>query len=110
MDAAAEEFVSSPQDVIEVLRTRGGCQWVAVADEPSEDHIPAPSYLREAVKGPLFKLETTLPVTYVNRAGTEKVDIHIYRFLAPVETVDVVDMPIFSLGQGNSYKTKPIER
>ena len=106
-----QEFISSPQDAVEVLQKRGGCKWVAVHDRPDAPQIEAPWHLRKAVKGPEFELVQSLPIT---RKWTtdmvERNNVCVYRFLVPIERVDEVDMPLFSLGENVRVRIKPIQR
>jgi hypothetical protein len=106
----SKEFVSSPQDVVEALRKRGGCQWVAVADRPADSKIAAPRHLREAIKGPEFELVKSFPIVRMRTTGVERASVCLYRFLVPIERVDEVDMPIFGRGENLSYRVKPIQR
>jgi hypothetical protein len=104
------EFVSSPQDVIEVLRKRGGCQWVVVADRLPDPRIAASRYLREVITGPQFELVKTFPITIMRTTGMEKNSVCVYRFLVPIERVDDVNMPYFGRGENVYYRSKPIQR
>ena len=108
MNFATQEFVSSPEDVVEALQKRGGCRWVTVSDQSDNQWITAPCYLREAVKGPKFELVKTFPITMTFENSVEKTNVCIYRFLVPIEPVDEVDMPLFSLGRNIHYQIKPI--
>jgi hypothetical protein len=105
-----QEFVSSAEEVVDVLQKRGGCRWVAVADLPDNLRSPAPRYLREAVKGPQFELVESFPITRMRETGPETTNVNVYQFLLPIEQVDEVEMPHFSLGNGVRIKVKPIER
>jgi hypothetical protein len=105
-----QEFVSSPQDVVEVLRKHGGCQWLAVADHPAISQIAAPWHLREAIKGPQFDLVKSFQITRKRTTGVEKTNVCVYRFLVPIEPVDEVDMPFFGRGKNVRYRSKPIQR
>jgi 4-amino-4-deoxy-L-arabinose transferase-like glycosyltransferase len=106
-----QEFISSPQDAVEVLQKRGGCKWVAVNDRPDAPQIEAPWHLRKAVKGPEFELVQSFPIT---RKWTpdmvERNNVCVYRFLVPIERVEEVDMPLFSLGENVRIRIKPIQR
>ncbi|MHC4464606.1 MAG: ArnT family glycosyltransferase [Planctomycetota bacterium] len=105
-----QDFVSSPQNVVEVLRKRGGCQWVAVADRPDAPQIAAPWHLRKAINGPQFELVKSFPITRARTTGVKRTSVNVYRFLVPIEQVDEIDMPLFSLGEGVRYRIKPIQR
>ncbi len=105
------EFISSPQDIVEVLQKRGGCKWVAVHDRPDSPQIEAPWHLRKAVKGPKFKLVQSFPIIRKWTTGVvERTNVCVYRFLVPIERVDEVDMPLFSLGENVRIRIKPIQR
>jgi hypothetical protein len=110
LDRGPHEFVSSAQEVVEVLRKRGGCQWVVVADRPSISRISAPMHLREAVKGQEFELARSFPITRKRMTGVEETNVCVYRFLVPIEQVDEVDMPFFGRGENLRYRSKPIQR
>jgi len=105
-----QEFISSPHDAVEVLQKQGGCKWVAVHDRPDAQQIAAPWHLRKAVKGPKFELVKSFPITRKRKTGVERASVCVYWFLVPIERVDVVDMPLFSLGDNVRIRIKPIQR
>jgi hypothetical protein len=105
-----QEFVSSPQDVVDLLLTSGGCQWVVVNEHPDNERSAAPWHLRKAVKGPQFELVKSFPITKKRASGVKKTRIDVYRILVPIKQVDEVDMPLFSLGEGVRIRIKPIQR
>jgi 4-amino-4-deoxy-L-arabinose transferase-like glycosyltransferase len=105
-----QEFVSSPSDVVEVLRKRGGCQWVVVSDHPAIPQIAAPWHLRKAIKGPEFELVKSFVITRMRTTGVEKMNVCVCRFLVPIERVDEVDMPFFGRGENVRHRSKPIQR
>jgi hypothetical protein len=105
-----KEFVSSPQDVVNVLQKRSGCQWVVVDDRPDAPWVEATWHLRKAVKEPQFKLVKSLPIRRTTTTGVERTRVCVYRFLIPTEQVDEVEMPLFSLGENVIYRIKPIQR
>jgi hypothetical protein len=99
------QFVSSPEEVLHVLRTRGGCRWLAIeTSDRSEEVVPA-RLLRQAVQGPEFELVQSFPIF---TPGEGRIDV--YRLLAPIEITDEVDLPIPSLGDDVWYKVRPIRR
>ena len=104
------EMVSSPQDVVELLRKRGGCRWLVIANRADSPPSDASQYLREAVKGPQFELVESFPIIRTLSKGKEKANVGVYRFLVPIESVNEVDMPLFSLGEGVRSRIKPIHR
>jgi hypothetical protein len=107
-----KEFISSPQDAVEVLQKSGGCQWVIVTSDYADTQlIAAHQHLHEAVKGPEFELVQSIPIVRKWKNGVvEKTNACIYRFLVPIERVDEVDMPLFSLGENVRIRIKPIQR
>ena len=106
----SQEFVSSAQEVVEVLQKRGGCKWVVVADRPATSKVTAPVFLRKAVEGPQFELVKSFPITRMLTTGVDKTSVCVYRFLVPIERVDQVDMPFFGRGENLYYQSKPIQR
>jgi len=107
-----KEFISSPQEAVEVLQKSSGCQWVIVAyDHTDAQQIAAHRHLQEAVKGPEFELVQSFPIIRKWKTGVEeRTNACIYRFLVPIERVDEVDMPFFSLGENVRIRIKPIQR
>ncbi|MBW7991044.1 MAG: hypothetical protein FVQ84_13645 [Planctomycetes bacterium] len=104
------EFISSPQDAVEVLQKQGGCRWLAIMRGADSTRIKASQHLREAVKGPQFELVKSFQIQKTQTTNMEDNIIDVYRFLVPIEQVDEVDMPLFSLGEGARYRVKPIQR
>jgi 4-amino-4-deoxy-L-arabinose transferase-like glycosyltransferase len=108
---STKEFISSPEDVVEVLQKSGGCQWVTVAyDHADAQQVAAHRHLYEAVKGPEFELVQSFPIIRKWKTGVERINVCVYRFLLPIERVDEVDMPFFSLGENVRIRIKPIQR
>jgi hypothetical protein len=100
-----QEFVFSPAEVVEVLRTRGGCQWLAIERGYLSEQVAAARYLREAMKGPQFELVTSFPIT---GWGVKWVDL--YRMRVPIERSAEVDLPFPILGHDAHERIKPIPR
>jgi hypothetical protein len=98
------EYVTSPEQVVEVLRTRGGCRWLAVEVGGEVEQVGPAQLLREAVRGPEFELVRSFPVD--SDRGVERVDV--YRLLGPVERVEEVDLPFPILGEQATYRVRPI--
>ena len=99
-----QEYATTPGEVVEALRTRGGCRWLAVEVGPAAEQIAPARLLREAVKGPEFERVRSFPIA--PGRGIERVDV--YRLLGPVERVDEVELPFPILGEGVSYRVTPI--
>ncbi len=98
-------FVSSTQNVLQTLRTRGGCRWLAIEVSGQDDKNPAALLLREAVRGPEFELVRSFPVSAWR---LERIDV--YRFREPVPSIEEVDLPFQILGDGVRFKARPIEK
>jgi hypothetical protein len=99
------ERVSSPAEVVEVLRTECGCRWVALESREASDRIAAAKYLRQAAKGAEFQLVRSFPIV-----GPLESRVDVYRFLPPIEKPDELVLPFPILGQGTIFRVKPIER
>jgi hypothetical protein len=100
-----EEFVASPGEVVEVLRTRGGCRWLAVEVSRPSERVAASRLLREAVQGPEFELVRSFLV-----AGLDVQRVDLYRLELPLQTPDGVELPFPILGKQTRYTAQPIQR
>jgi hypothetical protein len=98
-----QQFASSPQEMVEVLRERGGCRWLAIEIGGFSQSVGPAQFLREAVQGPEFELIRTFPIDSPNVDRLE-----VYRFRLPVQTPDEVDLPFPSLGGESHYHVRPI--
>jgi hypothetical protein len=98
------EYVTTPEEVVQALRARGGCRWLAVEVGKAAEPVAAARLLREAVNGPEFELVRSFPAG--RGWGVERVDV--YRLLVPVECVDEVDLPFPILGEEAGYRVRPI--
>ena len=103
VDAHRQEFVHSPEDVIEVLRHRGGCRWLAIEMGAETENIASMRYVRQAVKTSAFALVRSFPIT---APQTDRVDV--YRFILPIEAVDAIELPFAILGPDVKYRVRPI--
>ena len=99
------EQVSSPEEVVEMLRTRGGCRWLAVEFGRLAEEVAPAQRLRGTIKGPQFKLVKSFPIA---GWGVKRVDI--YRFLVPVQTPADVDLPFPIMGGDAHQRVRPIPR
>jgi hypothetical protein len=96
------EFVTSRRDVVESLRTRSGCHWLAIEQGSPTDLPSAARLLREAVRGPEFRLVRSVSI----REGTgERVDI--YRVLVTVEPDPPMIIPLPMAGEGFQHEVQP---
>lgn len=99
------EYAATPEEVVAVLRTRGGCRWLAVEVGGAAEQLPPALRLREALRGPDFERVRSFPV-FPHRL-VERVDV--YRLRGPVERVDEVELPFPILGEGAAFRVRPIE-
>lgn len=99
------EFALTSQEILETLRTRGGCQWLAIEVGSSSERIAPMRKLREVVKRPEFEFVQSFPVT---GQGIDRVDV--YRLLVPVRRPDKVVLPFPALGDDARFQVAPIQR
>ena len=98
-----QDFVHSPEDVIDVLRQKGGCRWFAIEQGSRTADLAPMRYLRQALQTPAFELVRSFPIT---APQTDRVDI--YRFTLPITAVDEVELPFAVLGPNVRYRVRPI--
>jgi hypothetical protein len=98
-------FAHSPEDVVRLLQTRGGCRWLVIEQSRQSRKIPAAVLLRQAVQSPQFELIRSFPAS---GPGLERIDV--YRFRMDIEPVDEVDLPFPILGRDTRFNVRPIER
>ncbi len=98
-----QDFVSSPEEVIDILRQRGGARWFAVEIGKETVQVAPMRYLRQALQTPDFELVRSFPIT-----GREVDRVDVYRFKLPVAQVDKIELPFPVLGQGVKYLVRPI--
>jgi hypothetical protein len=79
--------VTSPSDIVEAIRTRCGCPWIAVEIGPAAMRIGTQRLLRATLVGDAFVLERSFPI---RAEGVDRLDLYRARFhVAPVDTVDL---------------------
>jgi hypothetical protein len=98
-----EDFANSPEQVIDILRQRGGARWLAIEMGKETEKIAPMRYLREAVKTSAFDLVRSFPIT-----GREVDRVDVYRFNLPVAEIDEIELPFPVLGQDVKYRVRPI--
>lgn len=98
-----QTFVQSPEDVIEVLRERGGCRWLAIEMGRDTDSLDPMRYVRQAVKTPAFELVRSFPIT-----ADDTTHVEVYRFTLPIREVQEVELPFAVLGPDVKYRVRPI--
>ncbi len=85
--------VTNVDDVLNAVRWRCGCRWVAVEVDPSARLRDPQRLLREAVTKAPFELAASFPIT-----GSRVTRVDVYRVLGPIEPVTAIDLdfPAFS--------------
>jgi len=96
--------VASTQDVVNLLRTRSGCRWVAIEVTRNPGSIGR-RLLREAVARPEFELVRSFPIT---GAGERRVDL--YRSVIAVDPIAAVDLGFPSFTNREFLHIVPITR
>ncbi len=96
--------VASTQDVVNLLRTRSGCRWVAIEVTRNPGSIGR-RLLRQAVARPEFELVRSFPIT---GADTRRVDL--YRIVSAVDPVTTVDLGFPSFTNREFLHIVPITR
>ena len=100
-----EEFVTSPEETVALLRQRGGARVLVIEHSEFSEEIAAQKYLREAVRRAPFELLRSFPM---QGSMVERVDV--YRMSGPIDESKTVDLPFPILGAGVRYSVRPIER
>jgi hypothetical protein len=98
-------FVKSSQDVVQTLRTTGGCRWLAIEISEQAKQVPAMTLLRKTVQGSHFEVVRSFPVS---GPGLDRIDI--YRFKPDLNSIEEVDLPFPVLGENVTLRIKPIQR
>jgi hypothetical protein len=98
-----QNFTNSPEEMIEVLRQRGGARWLAIEMGKETESLVPMRHLRQAVKTSAFELVQSFPIQAYQ---TDRVDV--YRLKLPVAEVDEVELPFPVLGEGVKFRVRPI--
>jgi hypothetical protein len=96
-----EEYASTPDEVLEILQSRGGCRWLAIEMSDRSDTLAAARLLREVVQREEFQKVTSFSMGPRGR-------IDIYRLLVPVRTPEFVELSFPILGAGTRFRTRPV--
>lgn len=98
-----KEFVSSPEEVVEVLRTEGGCRWLAVEYGEYSRLTTGQRLVRQAVRRPEFELVRSFPI---EAEFGKRVDV--FRILGPISEQTKVRMPVPSISSDAVFEAEPI--
>jgi hypothetical protein len=96
--------VASTKDVVNLLRTRSGCRWVAIEVTVNPGSI-GQRLLRQALAGPEFELVRSFPIT---GAATRRIDL--YRMVSAVDPVASFDLSFPSFTSRRFPNVLPITR
>jgi Dolichyl-phosphate-mannose-protein mannosyltransferase len=97
--------VTSTDDVVNVLRTRSGCQWLAIEMSRSASLGSGQRLLRQAVERPEFEMVRSFPI-----AGAGERRVNLYRMVTSVEPLATVDLRFPSLSHREFRQIVPIAR
>jgi hypothetical protein len=97
--------VTSTDDVVNLLRARSGCRWVAIEVSRTLGSVLGQRLLREAVERSEFELVRSFPIT---GAGERRVDL--YHMVSAVNPVAAVDLTFPSLSNREFRYVVPITR
>ena len=96
---------ATTQDVVDILRTRSGCSWVAIEVGPYSEWAQGQRLLRTAVAGPEFELAHSFPIVAPN---AERVDL--YRLVGGALPVSTIDVQLASFSNRIFHGVEPIAR
>ena len=89
-----ENFVHTPEEVVERLRTSSGCRWLAIVNDRENPRPQAAVLLREAIKGPEFRLVRSFPI-FEHSEDT----LDFYQILIPVVPNPAISIPLPMVGK-----------
>jgi hypothetical protein len=97
--------VTSTDDVVNLLRTRSGCRWLAIEINRNRSLAPGQRLLRQAVERPEFEMVRSFAI-----AGAGERRVNLYRVVMRVEPVAGVDLRFPSLSYREFRLIVPIAR
>jgi hypothetical protein len=97
--------VSSTDDVVNLLRTRSGCRWIAIEVDDRPVEALGRRLLLGAVERSEFELVRSFPIS---GAGNRRVDL--YRVVGDIDPVTTVDLSFPSLTNREFLHITPIVR
>jgi hypothetical protein len=103
--ATAIDNANSPSEVVNLLRTRCGCRWLAIERSGASDWIPAARHLRQAVKGPEFAHVRSFPI-----AAPESTWVDVYKFLPDLTGPENGQLRFSDLDSADEFRANPITR
>jgi len=100
-----QSTVASKDDVVDAVRSRSGCRWVAVETGPGVRTAPGSRLLREALSERSFEPVRTFPIH-----GVANRRIDLYRLVGESAPVTTVDLRFPSLTDRTFSNVVPITR
>ncbi len=100
----AEEFASSPAEVLELLKTDSGCQYLVVESDPGPKARMPGIWLREMVKQEPFELVRSFELSGSKWSNT----IDVYRITVPIEHPTTFDIPVPTAGSNARMHAAPL--
>jgi Glycosyl transferase family 2/Dolichyl-phosphate-mannose-protein mannosyltransferase len=96
---------TSTQDVVDILRSRSGCSWVAIEVGSRSEEAEGQRLLRKAVSGPPFTRVNSFPLIASN---AERIDL--YRLDGEIRPVSTIDLQFTSYTNRTFNGVAPITR
>jgi hypothetical protein len=104
-DWAQTSNVRTREDVVTMVRSRCGCQWVAIEEWSQSADVTGRRLLREAVVRPEFEFVRSFPVS-----GVAAREVRLYRLVDPAERVATIDLSFPSFSSRQFRGVTPITR
>ncbi len=98
-----KQYVASTEDVIRLLRERGGCRWLAIEIGERSQRNSGMQLLREAVGSPDFELIRSFPIVGAN---VERIDV--YRMQGAIGQPGKVRLPFPLVSKETLFEVEPI--
>ena len=97
--------ISTTAELMEWIRTRSGCRWIAAERGAYSERFSAARILRNALKGRQFEYVRWFPI---QGRGIQGIDIYRVRF--PVRAPDRLEFQFPHFDPAKTYRLKPIKR
>jgi len=102
--ARVVNLAASPEDVLETLRTRSGCEYLALESDVGPKAPPPSIWIRELVKQEPFEFVRSFQIHGPSWVKT----IDIYRFTVAIEHPATLDLPIPTAGAQARMQAAPL--
>jgi hypothetical protein len=105
VEGPAVDKVHSSSDVVKLLQTQCGCEWLAIEKTGEADRVASARQLRQAVKGPEFEHVKTFAI-----AAPQPTWIDVYRFLPRMVIPNEIEVHFPSADSKNGFTATPMTR